>query len=92
MLLIGNHILPDEGKMVRILVGGRNVQTCLFRKLDEGLSQKTVKGILVVLKTVTRFGIKKQMTEYRRIDIKFPENSHDMRSAEIWSDCLSDCK
>ena len=38
MLLIGNHILPLFGKMVRILVRGRNVQTCLFRKLDEGLS------------------------------------------------------
>lgn len=90
--LIGNHILPLSGKMVRILVGGQNVQTCLFRKLDEGLSPKTVKVILIVLKTVTHFGVKNQTMEYRQIDIKSPENSHAMGSAEIWFGCLSNCK
>ena len=84
MLLIGNHILPSSGKMVRILVGGLNVQTCLFRKLDEGLSQKTVKEILIVLKTRTRFGVKKQMMEYRQIDIKFP-TERDKQSIDILS-------
>ena len=84
MLLIGNHILPLFGKMVRILVGGQHVQTFVFRKLDEGLSLKTVKVILIVLKTVTRFSIKNQMTEYRRIDIKFP-TERDKQSIDILS-------
>lgn len=70
--------------MVRILVRGRNVQTCLFRKLDEGLSQKIVKEILIVLKTRTRFGVKNQTTEYRRIDIKFP-TERDKQSINILS-------
>ena len=84
MLLIGNHILPLSGKMVRILVRGQNVQTFVFRKLDEGLSQKIVKEILIVLKTRTRFGVKNQMIEYRQIDIKFP-TERDKHSIDILS-------
>lgn len=41
-----------------MLVEEQDVQTFVFRKLDEGLSQKTVKEILIVLKTRTRFGVK----------------------------------
>ena len=58
-LLIENHILPSFGEIM--LVEEQDVQTFVFRKLDEGLSQKIVKVILIVLKTRTRFGIKKQM-------------------------------
>ena len=89
-LLIENHILPSFGEMM--LVEEQDVQTFVFRKLDEGLSQKIVKEILIVLKTRTCFGVKKQTMEYCRIDIKSPENSHAMGSAEIWSGCLSNCK
>ena len=60
------------------------MQTCLFRKLDEGLSPKTVKVILIVLKTRTRFGVKNQMIEYRQIDIKFP-TERDKHSIDILS-------
>ena len=74
-LLIENHILPSFSEM--ILVEKQDVQTFAFRKLDKGLSHKTVKDSLIVLKTVLRFGAKNQTTEYRRIDIKSPENSHD---------------
>ncbi len=70
--------------MVRILVRSRNVQTFVFRKLDEGLSQKIVKEILIVLKTRTRFGVKNQMMEYRQIDIKFPTEC-DKQSIDILS-------
>ena len=84
MLLIGNHILPLFGKMVRILVGGQHVQTFVFRKLDEGLSLKTVKVILIVLNTVTHFGVKNQTMEYRQIDIKFP-TERDKQSIDILS-------
>ena len=57
-LLIENHILPSFGEMM--LVEEQDVQTFVFRKLDEGLSQKIVKEILIVLKTRTCFGVKKQ--------------------------------
>ena len=81
-LLIENHILPSFGEMM--LVDEQDVQTFVFRKLDEGLSQKTVKEILIVLKTRTRFGVKKQMMEYRQIDIKFP-TERNKQSIDILS-------
>ena len=81
-LLIENHILPSFGEMM--LVEEQDVQTFVFRKLDEGLSLKTVKVILIVLKTVTHFGVKNQMIEYRQIDIKFP-TERDKQSIDILS-------
>lgn len=75
-LLIENHILPVFGEMT--LVEEPNVQAFVFQKLEEGLSHKTIKDILIVLKMILRFGVKNQMTEYRQIDIKFPteRNKH----------------
>ena len=75
-LLIENHILPVFGEMT--LVEEPNVQAFVFQKLEERLSHKTIKDILIVLKMILRFGVKNQMTEYRQIDIKFPteRNKH----------------
>ena len=79
-LLIENHILPSFGEMA--LVEEQDVQTFVFRKLNEGLSHKTIKDILIVLKMILRFGVKNQMTEYRQIDIKFP-TERDKHSIDI---------
>lgn len=75
-LLIENHILPAFGEMT--LVEEPNVQAFVFQKLEERLSHKTIKDILIVLKMILRFGVKNQMIEYRQIDIKFPteRNKH----------------
>ena len=81
-LLIENHILPSFGDMA--LVEEQDVQTFVFRKLNEGLSHKTIKDILIVLKMILRFGVKNQMTEYRQIDIKFP-TERDKHSIDILS-------
>ena len=81
-LLIENHILPSFGEMA--LVEEQDVQTFVFRKLNEGLSHKTIKDILIVLKMIWRFGVKNQMTEYRQIDIKFP-TERDKHSIDILS-------
>ena len=79
-LLIENHILPSFGEMA--LDEEQDVQTFVFRKLNEGLSHKTIKDILIVLKMILRFGAKNQMTEYRQIDIKFP-TERDKHSIDI---------
>lgn len=79
-LLIENHILPSFGEMA--LVEEQDVQTFVFRKLNEGLSHKTIKDILIVLKMILRFGAKNQMTEYRQINIKFP-TERDKHSIDI---------
>ena len=69
-LLIYNHLVPDLGKKTDIQE--KDVQGLVNRKLDSGLSQKTVKDILVVLKMILRFGAKYGHLEFHQIDVTFP--------------------
>ena len=69
-LLIENHILPAFGKADRIYEA--DVQEFVFEKLNSGLSQKSIKDILIVLKMILKFGVKNGYFEYTQIDIKFP--------------------
>ncbi len=70
MLLIENHLLPTFGHQVEIKEA--EVQEFVFRKLDEGLSPKTIKDILIVLKMILKFGMKNKVFEYQQFDIQFP--------------------
>ena len=81
-LLIENHILPSFGN--KTLIEEQNVQSFEFRELDKGLSHKTIKDILIVLKMILRFGVKNKLIEYRQIDIKFP-TERDKHSIDILS-------
>lgn len=69
-LLIENHILPAFGKADRI--NEADVQEFVLEKLNSGLSQKSIKDILIVLKMILKFGVKNGYFEYTQIDIKFP--------------------
>lgn len=69
-LLIENHLLPtfgDKNKITEV-----EVQEFVFKKISEGLSQKSVKDILIVLKMILKYGVKHDMIEYSQIDVKFP--------------------
>jgi integrase len=70
MLLIENHLLPSFGN--QLSVGESDIQEFVFRKLDEGLSQKTIKDILIVLKMILKFGVKNKLIEYQQFDVQFP--------------------
>lgn len=70
VLLVENHLLPYFGEMEE--VKEEDVQKFVFKKLEQGLSQKTIKDILIVLKMVLKYGIKYKYLEYQDIDIKFP--------------------
>lgn len=70
MLLIENHLLPTFGNQFD--VEESDVQEFVFKKLDEGLSQKTIKDILIVLKMILKFGVKNKFLEYQQFDIQFP--------------------
>lgn len=82
MLLVENHILPAFGD--KLLIEESDVQAFVFRKLETGLSQKTIKDALVVLKMVLKFGSKNKWLEYNAFDIQFPtereKNSIDVLS------------
>lgn len=69
-LLIENHLLPNFGKKENLEES--EVQAFVFQKLEEGLSHKTVKDILIVLKMILKFGAKNKWVEYTPFDIQFP--------------------
>lgn len=70
VLLIENHLLPVFGRKYDI--EEPDIQGFVFQKLEEGLSQKSVKDILIVLKMVLKFGVKNKWLEHRQFDIQFP--------------------
>lgn len=69
-LLIQNHIKPYFGDLYE--VNEEKVQQFVFNKLDAGLSEKTIRDIIIVLKMILKFGIKNGYLEYAQIDAKFP--------------------
>lgn len=70
ILLIENHILPTFGNKTSLVE--EDVQNFVFAKLNDGLCQKTIKDILIVLKMVLKFGEKKKLFPYTIFDVKFP--------------------
>ncbi len=70
VLLIENHLLPEFGE--KFSIEETEVQTFVFKKLQQGLSQKTIKDILIVLKMILKFGAKNKWTEHHSFDIQFP--------------------
>ncbi|MBO7561911.1 MAG: site-specific integrase [Bacteroidales bacterium] len=69
-LLIQSHLIPEFGEKNAILE--ENMQDLVNRKLASGLSQKTVRDILVVLKMILRYGAKHDLIEHHQMDIVFP--------------------
>ncbi|SDG48571.1 tyrosine-type recombinase/integrase [Epilithonimonas hungarica] len=69
-LLIENHLLPNFGN--KIAIEEADVQSFVFQKLETGLSHKTIKDILIVLKMILKFGAKNKWLKYTPFDIQFP--------------------
>ena len=73
VLILENHVLPyfGDGDSLR----EQAVQTFVLQKLERGLSVKTIKDILIVLKMVMKFGVKNEWMTYYEWDIKYPTTS-----------------
>ena len=69
-LILENHILPSFGEYDSL--SEKLVQDFVLKKLEDGLSIKTVKDILIVLKMVMKFGVKNEWMNYCEWDIKYP--------------------
>jgi integrase len=78
VLLLENHLLPAFGN--KHSIEEADVQAFVFQKLKEGLSQKSIKDILIVLKMVLKFGAKNKIFDYIPFDIQFPteREKHDV--------------
>ena len=73
VLILENHILPTFGECDSL--HEKIVQDYVLRKIENGLSVKSVKDILIVLKMVMKFGMKNEWMDYYEWDIKYPTSS-----------------
>ena len=73
VLILENHVLPYFGESNSL--HEQAVQAFVLQKLGTGLSVKTVKDILIVLKMVMKFGVKNEWMTYYEWDIKYPTTS-----------------
>ncbi|WP_060873549.1 tyrosine-type recombinase/integrase [Myroides odoratus] len=81
-LLIENHLLPIFGEQYEIEEA--DVQNFVLQKLEGGLSHKTIKDILIVLKMVLKFGAKNKWLSYTPFDIQFP-TEREKQNLEVLS-------
>lgn len=70
VLILENHILPAFGENDSL--PEQSVQNFVFEKMESGLSVKSIKDILIVLKMVMKFGVKHEWMNYYEWDIKYP--------------------
>lgn len=70
VLLLENHLLPKFAEVSSI--EEEEVQQFVFQKLEQGLSQKSIKDVLIVLKMVMKFGAKYKWIQYTPFDIQYP--------------------
>ena len=73
VLILENHVLPEFGDNDSL--HEHEVQAFVLKKIERGLSVKSVKDIHIVLKMVMKFGVKKEWMTHYEWDIKFPANN-----------------
>lgn len=69
-LIIQNHLEPRFRSLDDVRQGA--VQDFVDAKLSEGMGLTTVRGLLIVLKMILRFGEKRRMVGHRVIEVRFP--------------------
>lgn len=70
VLLIENHLLPVFG--THTCISESEAQEFVMKKIKNGLSQKSVKDIMIVLKMLLRFGSKFEWVKYQPFSIQYP--------------------
>lgn len=70
LLLLENHLLPQFGE--HNAISESDVQSFVLQKIEQGLSHKTIKDILIVLRMLLKFGAKKKWIDYLPFEIQFP--------------------
>ena len=80
-VILENHLLPTFGNKV-IVITEQEVQQFVLLKLDAGLSPKTVKDFLIVLKMIYRYGVKINEFQHCDWDIKYP-NVQENKALEV---------
>lgn len=69
-LIVETHLQPAFGNLTAVTEN--DVQDFVLHKLNGGLSQKTIKDMIIVLRMILKFGAKKNYCVYAPIDVIFP--------------------
>ncbi len=72
-LLVTNHIIPYFGDKEEFVED--DVQQFVLTSLSNGLSEKTTKDIIVVIKMIQKYGVKKRLMPLNPFDIVYPMTS-----------------
>lgn len=72
-LIVKAHLMPAFAESPGI--SETEAQQFVFRKLDSGLSKKSVRDIVAVLKSIVRFGAKRGVCEAPSWDIRYPSDT-----------------
>lgn len=71
-LIVDNHILKEfDGKYID-QIKNSSIQAFINKKIDSGLSEKSCRDILVVLKMIIKFSVKKEYCSGFIVEIIFP--------------------
>lgn len=80
--LVDKHIVSYFGEKEKIL--DEDIQSFILNKIDEKLTQKTIKDIIMILKMIIKFGSKNNLIEYHEIEALFP-TEREKKKLEILS-------
>ena len=70
LIILENHIYQTFGDMYYL--EENKVQEFALQKINNGLSKKSIKDILIVLKMILKFGVKHGYLDYKEWEIRFP--------------------
>lgn len=73
-LIVETHLLPAFGNLT--LVTEKDVQVFVLSKLESGLSQKTIKDMLIVLRMILKFGAKNSIVLICRLMLFSRQNGN----------------
>lgn len=76
-LLTENHIIPYFGKMDTDKITENMVQTFVLEKISSGLSVKTVKDVMIVIKMIFKYGKKigVKVGGFEKFEIDYPSDN-----------------
>lgn len=69
------HILPVFGQLEKVTE--HDVQTFVFKLMEDGLNVKTVKDILIILKMIVRHGMKTGAMDWCEWDVVLPKTEEN---------------
>ena len=76
-LILKTHLIPVFGECEEI--SEDDAQAFVIQKLSHGLARKTVRDIVAVMKSVTKYGKKHQLFPYEDWEIAFPTDAERKR-------------